>query len=295
MDSDGSLHEISRCLKRLVAVVERLVIADSFSSQDSELTQGGIYRWVAGCGFVLQSATPFKKNQNQDSDLLGLDAHRKALSNNTARFLQGMPANHVLLWGAKGTGKSSIVREVIEQFFVQDLYVLDCSYSDIAQLPVMVSHINQHFSDKRFIFYFDDLSFTVQKMEFKILKSTMEGSLAGLPNNILIYATSNRRHLAPELITDTQQNNKNELHLHEGADELLALTERFGLQLAFHKNTQDQYLAVVSHWLDKMHGVTLDEQLRQQALQWSLLRGSTSGRVAKQFVNAREEYDCASR
>lgn len=218
------------------------------------------------------------------ADLLGIDTQKAALVRNTRQFLQGLPANHALLWGAKGTGKSSLIKALLTAYADLGLRVIEVSRQHLVELPDIQELIQDR--PERFILYCDDLAFEADDAAYKALKAVLEGSLSAPPENMLIYATSNRRHLLPEYAEDNQRAQwiEGELHMGEAVEEKISLSERFGVWLSFRAFNQDQYLAIVRHWLDRL-GVTRDwETARTEALAYALLRGSRSGRVAWQFA-----------
>lgn len=219
------------------------------------------------------------------NDLLHIDLQAKQLLENTQQFVQGFTANNALLWGARGTGKSSLIQAVLVRFTQQQLHIIEIAHSDFADWIDIVSWLKAH-SDKKFILFCDDLSFNENDSSYKEIKAALDGSLSSLPNNALIYATSNRRHLLPEKLADNQyaQHINRDIHHAEAIEEAISLSDRFGLWLSFHALTQDQYLAIVEHWL-KAFGVEQDpKEYRELALRWALQRGSRSGRIANHFA-----------
>jgi predicted AAA+ superfamily ATPase len=218
------------------------------------------------------------------SDLLCLDRQKEELDRNTRQFLKGLPANNALLWGAKGTGKSSLVKALLTEYAPRGLRIVEVDPRHLVELPDMADLLCDR--PERFILFCDDLSFEADDAGYKALKAALEGSLAAPPANVLIYATSNRRHLLPEFMEDNRQARivEGELHQGEATEEKISLSERFGIWLSFHPYTQDQYLEVVRHWLDRLGWPEDWETARAEALRYALLRGSRSGRVAWQFA-----------
>lgn len=220
-------------------------------------------------------------------DLIGIDRQKREVERNTLQFLQGLPANNVLLTGARGTGKSSLVRALVNKYHPQGLRAVEVERDHLIDLAEIMDRLKQleNFSQYKFIVYCDDLTFTADEPAYKALKSALDGSLAAPGDNILIYATSNRRHLMPETMQDNlaSQMQAGELHPSEGIEEKVSLSERFGLWFSFYSFTQDEYLAVVKHWLEK-YDLALDDQLAVEACRFATSRGSRSGRVAQQFV-----------
>ncbi len=231
-----------------------------------------------------QPLKPIERTQGLAlSDLLGIDRQKETLNRNTRQFIQGLPANNALLWGAKGTGKSSLIKALLTEHADHGLRIVEVNRQHLVELPDIQDLL--HARPEKFILYCDDLSFEADDAGYKALKAVLEGSLSAQPDNLLIYATSNRRHLLPEFAEDNQQARwiEGELHQGEAVEEKISLSERFGVWLSFRAFDQDQYLAIVQHWLEKL-GVTDWESSRTDALAYALLRGSRSGRVAWQFA-----------
>jgi predicted AAA+ superfamily ATPase len=220
------------------------------------------------------------------ADLQGVDEQKKAIERNTRQFVAGRPANNVLLTGARGTGKSSLVKGVLAKFARQGLRLIEVDRNDLVGLPEIIDLVAGR--PERFIVFCDDLSFEASEPGYKALKSALDGSIAGAPENLLIYATSNRRHLMPERFAENRETvhgDDGEIHPGETTEEKVSLSERFGLWLSFYPFSQDQYLDICVHWLHVL-GVGEESALaaRHEALQWALQRGSRSGRVAWQFA-----------
>ena len=217
-------------------------------------------------------------------DLQGIDRQKMLADRNTRQFVEGLPANNVLLTGSRGTGKSSLVKALLNTYGDRGLRVIEVDKDLLVDLPDIVALVARR--EERFIIYCDDLSFTADDASYRALKTILDGSLHAGSDNVLIYATSNRRHLLPETMKDnlqTQVGEDGELHPGEAVDDKISLSDRFGLWLSFYAMTQDQYLEIVSHWLS-VHGMALDAEARQAALQWAQGRGNRSGRSAAQFV-----------
>ncbi len=215
------------------------------------------------------------------SDLCCIDDQKQRVQQNTLQFVRGGMANNVLLSGARGTGKSSLVKALLNEYATQGLRVIQINKQGLVDLALIVDMVQNR--SERFILYCDDLSFNADESGYQALKATLDGDLVALPDNLLIYATSNRRHLMPDYMTDNLSGG--EIHPNESVEEKISLSERFGLWVSFYPFNQDEYLEVVAHWL-KFHGWQHDmtAQLRTAALQWTLSRGSRSGRVAGQFA-----------
>ena len=219
-------------------------------------------------------------------DLQHIEQQKNTLLRNTAHFIAGKPANNVLMTGARGTGKSSLVKAMLNQFSDQGLRLIEIDKEDMGDLPDIIDLIADR--PERFIIFSDDLSFEDGEAGYKALKSVLDGSVATTSENVLIYATSNRRHLMPEYAADnlaTTTPATGELHHGEAVEEKVSLSERFGIWLSFYQFKQDDYLDIVYYWLKEL-GCPAEqvEEARREALQWALHRGSRSGRVAQQFA-----------
>lgn len=220
------------------------------------------------------------------ADLHNIDENKRLVARNTERFVRGLPANNVLLTGARGTGKSSLIRACLNAYASQGLRLIEIDKDDLVDLPDVIDCIAHR--PERFIVYCDDLSFEQGEGGYKALKTVLDGSVSGASDNVLVYATSNRRHLMPEYMSENLQashQEDGEIHPGETSEEKVSLSERFGLWVAFYPFRQDDYLAVVAHWLRTMGATEAEiEAARGDALRWALERGSRSGRVAWQFA-----------
>ncbi len=219
-------------------------------------------------------------------DLVGVDGSLGQLTRNTEQFVRGLPANHVLLFGERGTGKSSAVRGLLGRFASAGLRLVEVHKSDLLHLPDILVALRG--APYRFLIFCDDLSFDEGEGGFRELKAALEGSLEAPPENVRIIATSNRRHLLPERASDNRDahlDEDGELHMGEVVEEKLALSDRFGLVLGFYGFDQATYLAIVARYAAKAGIDLAPEALRAEALRWALRRGSRSGRTAVQFVN----------
>ena len=222
-------------------------------------------------------------------NLREVDAQKERLRANTAQFVAGRPANNVLLTGARGTGKSSLIKACLHEFAPRGLRLIEVDKTDLVDLPDIVDLVDGR--PERFIVYCDDLSFDEGEAGYKALKSMLDGTISAASDNVLVYATSNRRHLLPEQMKDNlaaTHDEDGELHPGEAIEEKISLSERFGLWISFYPFSQPEYLAIVGQWLRHFG---LDDAtvagLRGEALVWALERGSRSGRVAYQFARDR--------
>jgi predicted AAA+ superfamily ATPase len=220
------------------------------------------------------------------SDLREVEAQKERLVRNTAQFVSGLEANNVLLTGARGTGKSSLVKACLNEFAHRGLRLIEVDKADLIDLPDLIDLVAER--PERFIVFCDDLSFDEGELGYKELKSILDGSVAAATPNVLIYATSNRRHLLPEYMKENltyTHTEDGEVHPGEGVEEKISLSERFGLWISFYPFNQAEYLAIVAQWLRRF-GVdeSAIEAARQESLVWALERGSRSGRVAHQFA-----------
>ncbi|AKU22402.1 ATP-binding protein [Massilia sp. NR 4-1] len=219
-------------------------------------------------------------------DLHNIGTQKQQIEQNTRQFVAGLPANNVLLTGARGTGKSSLIKACLNQFADQGLRLIEVDKADLADLPDITELVAGR--PERFVVFCDDLSFEEGEGGYKALKVALDGSVSAQSENVLIYATSNRRHLMPERMSENNSYRSDEngdLHPGETVEEKISLSERFGLWLSFYPFKQDDYLDIVAHWLASF-GCTAEQvaAARADALRWALQRGSRSGRVAWQFA-----------
>ena len=219
------------------------------------------------------------------SDLQGIGAQIEKVEQNTRQFLEGRPANNVLLTGARGTGKSSIVKGLLNKYQKQGLRLIEVEKNDLVDLPEITDRVAGR--PERFLVFCDDLTFHGAEDGYIALKVALDGSISTTSENLLIYATSNRRHLMPEYMAENLETRYvgDEIHPGETVEEKISLSERFGLWVSFYPFDQDEYLEIVAHWLTTFGcGAREATAAREEALQWSLQRGSRSGRVAYQFA-----------
>lgn len=223
------------------------------------------------------------------TDLVAIDAQKQAIDRNTRQFVAGLPANNVLLTGSRGTGKSSLVKAMLARYSSKGLRLIEVDKADLTDLPDIAERVVDQ--PYRYVVFCDDLTFDAGEAGYKALKVMLDGSIAGAATNLLIYATSNRRHLLPEYFAENLETRHvgEEVHPGESVEEKISLSERFGLWISFYPFAQDEYLAAVERWLAHFGVATptsardADERMRE-ALQFALQRGSRSGRVAWQFA-----------
>lgn len=221
----------------------------------------------------------------QLSDLQCIENQKQQLDQNTRQFVNGLPANNALLWGPRGTGKSSLIKAILNEYSDQGLRLIEVEKRHLEELPDIAEQLYDR--PERFIIFCDDLSFEADDASYKSLKVVLDGSINNTPENILVYASSNRRHLLPEFEKDNADARliDTEIHFGEAVEEKISLSERFGLWLAFHPFNQDAYLSIVDHWLQQLNVEIADQKIMQkEALKWALLHGSRSGRSAWQFA-----------
>lgn len=278
MMEDSTCAGLIARLDSLLHRLESLLPAPARRPDGSALA----YRWDPRRGLVAVR----HPHRVDPGDLLHLERQRRALERNTERFVTGTPCNNALLWGARGTGKSSLVKAMLQRFGDRGLRLVEVDRHELVRLPEIVEPL--HGLPQRFVIFADDLSFDADDPAFRALKAVLDGSIAAPPDNVVVYATSNRRHLLPEFLKENLEarTENGEIHPGEAVEEKISLSDRFGLWLSFPPFTQDQYLAVVAHWMARMGAGDLDEATRRAALQWALARGSRSGRTARQFVLA---------
>jgi uncharacterized protein len=281
MDSrfEGLIARAESVLARLEAVLPRPLAAPDWS--------GAIawrYRKRAGGHGALEPVRHVAMLRL--SELQRIDAQKDKIERNTRQFVEGRAANNVLLTGARGTGKSSLIKACLNEFAPRGLRLVEVDKADLADLPDIVDIVAGR--PERFIVFCDDLSFEEGESGYKALKSVLDGSVAASSPNVLVYATSNRRHLLPEYMAENltyTHAEDGEVHPGEVVEEKISLSERFGLWVSFYPFSQDEYLAIVAQWLASFGASPADiEAARPAALVWALERGSRSGRVAYQFA-----------
>jgi uncharacterized protein len=276
----SKINKLCNRADKLLARLEKLLPAEQ---SDTDWRTAIAFRWrKQGNSGCLQ---PITHPHNITLDALrGIDEQKERIDQNTQQFVLGYSANNVLLTGARGTGKSSLVKALLNKYTSDGLRLIEVEKHHLVDLHDIVEKIYQR--PERFILYCDDLTFETNEPGYKALKVVLDGSVATVSDNVLIYATSNRRHMMPEFM----QNNLDtrhidgEIHPSEAIEEKISLSERFGLWLSFYPFDQDQYLEIVRVWLTHFGINKMTASTRASALQWALTRGSRSGRVAWQFV-----------
>ena len=271
------MNEIVSLLERAESLLERL--EGCFPSAQETDWEGIAFRWVGNKGLVRVNHPHAIRIEN----LKGIDAQIRAAEENTRQFVKGHPANNVLLTGARGTGKSSLVKALLNRYCGEGLRLIEVEKGDLLHLPEIVEKMEGR--SERFILFCDDLTFDQDEVGYRELKVILDGSVSVSPENMLVYATSNRRHLMPEFMSENLETKRygEEIHPGEAVEEKISLSERFGLWISFHAFDQEGYLGIVDHWLDHF-GVKNRRGARKAALQWALNRGSRSGRIAWQFA-----------
>jgi hypothetical protein len=282
----GRWNRILDRLERVLGLAERALESRSGAEPSPALFERAVaFRWDARRGGG--RLRPIERPQLFDlEDLVGVDRAKGRLVANTEQFLAGLPFNHVLLHGERGTGKSSAVRGLLERYAERGLRIVEVHRADLLDLPDVLEILAR--TPQRFLVFCDDLSFDAGDPGYRELKAALEGSLAAPAANVCIVATSNRRHLIQERVADNAQiglDAAGDLQVGETVDEKLALSDRFGLVIGFYALDQDAYLEVVKHYAAKAGLESPWEELREEALRWALRRASRSGRSARQFVD----------
>jgi predicted AAA+ superfamily ATPase len=277
-DFESLIHRAEALMKRLEAVLPHPLEAPDWTASPAFR-----YRKRGGSGRL----EPVKHVATiRLSNLREVEPQKERLLRNTAQFMAGHGANNVLLTGARGTGKSSLIKACLNEFAPQGLRLIEVDKADLVDLPDIVDLVAER--DERFIVFCDDLSFDEGEPGYKALKSILDGSVSQASDNVLIYATSNRRHLLPEYMKENltyQHMADGEVHPGEVVEEKISLSERFGLWVSFYPFSQDEYLAIVAAWLRGFGvGDAAIAAARQESLVWALERGTRSGRVAFQFA-----------
>ena len=273
------LHKVSQLVDRI-----ETVLPQPLSAPDWTQAVAWRYRKCASGHGVLEPVRHIAAMSLDD--LREIDDQKEKMQRNIEQFVQGRPANNVLLTGARGTGKSSLIKACLHHFAPRGLRLIEVDKDDLTDLPDIIEVVAG--LEEKFMVYCDDLSFEDGEPGYKALKSILDGTVAASTPNVLVYATSNRRHLLPEYMSENltyKHTEDGEVHPGEGVEEKISLSERFGLWISFYPFSQDEYLTIVKQWLGAL-GATAEqiEQARPAALLWALERGSRSGRVAYQFA-----------
>ena len=282
----GINEHLERMLLRAETLMARieLVLPQALHAPDWKASMAFRYR-KRGNGHGVLEPVKHVASLSLD-DLKEIDVQKEKIQRNTLQFVQGLPANNVLLTGARGTGKSSLIKACLQTYAPQGLRLIEVDKQDMVDLPDIIEVVASR--PEKFIIFCDDLSFEEGEPGYKALKSILDGTVAAATPNVLIYATSNRRHLLPEYMKDNlsySHTSDGEVHPGEVIEEKISLSERFGLWISFYPFSQEAYLLIVEQWLSSL-GVAPDliTKARPEALVWALERGSRSGRVAFQFA-----------
>jgi len=271
--------------KKLDKILQRLEQLLPPPPPPTDWTASVAYRWRSsgrrGASGWLQAVRHVHRIRL--ADLRGIDAQIARVEQNTRQFIDGKPANNVLLTGARGTGKSSIIKGLLNKYSKRGLRLIEVEKNDLVDLPYIVDQVAAR--PERFLLFCDDLTFHGAEDGYIALKVALDGSISTTSENMLIYATSNRRHLMPEYMAENLETKYvgDEIHPGETVEEKISLSERFGLWVTFYPFDQDEYLEIVGQWL-KHFAASLQEKTKEEALQWALQKGSRSGRVAYQFA-----------
>ena len=285
MSKSNGLADLLARAEGVLARVESL-LPEATPDPDWKRVTAARWRKRSGRGYLQAIAHPHAIDLDE---LVAVEDQKRVIDRNTRQFVAGLPANNVLLTGSRGTGKSSLVKSMLAKYATKGLRLIEVDKSDLVDLPDIVERIEN--TPRPFIVFCDDLTFDAGEAGYKALKVALDGSVAGAAPNVLIYATSNRRHLLPEYMSENLETRHvgDEVHPGETVEEKISLSERFGLWISFYPFAQDDYLAAVAGWLShfgvKAPASARDADARtREALQFALQRGSRSGRVAWQFA-----------
>ena len=277
---------LERVLQRAEALMQRIesVLPQPLQAPDWSASVAYRYRKRSSGHGTLEPVRHVAQLGLQD--LKEIDQQKEKIQRNTEQFVNGLPANNVLLTGARGTGKSSLIKACLNTYATRGLRLIEVDKDDLVDLPDIIEVVANR--AEKFIVYCDDLSFEDGEPGYKALKSILDGTVAGSTANVLVYATSNRRHLLPEYMKENltyTHTDDGEVHPGEGVEEKISLSERFGLWVSFYPFSQDEYLAITAQWLSSFGvAATAIDAAKPEALVWALERGSRSGRVAYQFA-----------
>ena len=275
-NDEGASGSDAMLLTRIAEALERL---SPPVPRGLEEASGNAFVWEPANGGLIGVPVVARVDLNL---LKGIEPQRDTLLANTKRFAEGLPANNALLWGARGMGKSSLIKAVheeVNQHTKDKLILVEVHREDISTLPQLLRLLK---GKRRFLLYCDDLSFDKDDTSYKSLKAALEGGIEGRPENVLFYASSNRRHLMPRDLVDNERGTA--INPGEAVEEKVSLSDRFGLWLGFHNCNQDEFLAMVTGYVTHYGLKIAPEELRARALAWAMTRGSRSGRVAWQFI-----------
>lgn len=280
----SDIPQLERLLARAEDVLGQLEAAFPPTPPPPDWQAAIAFRWRtrSGRGWLQAVRQP---HPIRLADLENIDDQKARIVANTRQFVAGQPANNVLLTGSRGSGKSSLVKAVLNEYARRGLRLIEVDKDDLVHLQDIIDLLEGR--PERFIIFCDDLSFEAGETAYKALKSVLDGSVAAPPDNLLIYATSNRRHLMPEYFAENLETKRvdDEIHPGETTEEKISLSERFGLWISFYPFSQDDYLGIVNHWLRHFGvGAAQIAACEREALNWALARGSRSGRVAWQFA-----------
>lgn len=277
------MSDWDKLYKRANKLLDRLeqLLPQSHPEPDWQASPAFRWRRQGSSGFIEAVTQPHLITLDA---LCGIDQQKRRIDQNTLQFVRGFPANNVLLTGARGTGKSSLIKALLNQYAKDGLRLIEVEKHHLVDLHDIVQRI--YHRPERFILFCDDLSFETDEPGYKALKVVLDGSIATVSDNVLIYATSNRRHMVPEFMHDNLDTKHvdEEVHPSEAIEEKISLSERFGLWVSFYPFNQDEYLNIVRYWLGYFGITRMTETARTEALQWAIERGSRSGRVAWQFA-----------
>ncbi len=281
-----ALHPLERLVQRAEALMARIeqVLPQPMAEPDWSASVAFRYRKRNNGRGGLEPVRHVAKLSL--ADLQEIDGQKEKIQRNTEQFVKGLPANNVLLTGARGTGKSSLIKACLNEYGSQGLRLIEVDKDDLTDLPDIIELVSER--PEKFMIFCDDLSFEDGEPGYKALKSILDGSIAAATPNVLIYATSNRRHLLPEYMKENityTHTEDGEVHPGEGVEEKISLSERFGLWVSFYPFSQDEYLTIAAQWLSAFGIKPAEiEAAKPEALVWALERGSRSGRVAFQFA-----------
>ncbi len=280
------LHPLERLVQRAEALMARIeqVLPQPMAAPDWSASVAFRYRKRNNGRGGLEPVRHVAKLSL--ADLQEIDGQKEKIQRNTEQFVKGLPANNVLLTGARGTGKSSLIKACLNEYGPQGLRLIEVDKDDLTDLPDIIELVSER--PEKFMIFCDDLSFEDGEPGYKALKSILDGSIAAATPNVLIYATSNRRHLLPEYMKENltyTHTDDGEVHPGEGVEEKISLSERFGLWVSFYPFSQDEYLTIAAQWLSSFGFKHAEiEAAKPEALVWALERASRSGRVAYQFA-----------